>query len=59
MSFLEDVLDRAAVEAMTKRGLALYCQDTAALIQEHNSYFTDYWRELELREDTVFDDDEE
>ena len=44
---------------MTKRGLALYCQDTAALIQEHFSDITDYWRELELREDTVFDDDEE
>ena len=59
VSFLQNVLDRAAVEAMTKRGLSLYCQDTAALIHEHFSDITDYWRELELREDTVFDDDEE
>ena len=41
---------------MTKRGLFLYCQDTAALIKEHFSDITDQWRELQLREDTIFDD---
>ena len=58
VSFLQNVLDRAAVDAMMKRGLSLYCQDTAALIQEHFSDITDHWRGLELREDTVFSDEE-
>ena len=44
------------MDAMAKRGLSLYCQDTAVLIQEHFSDITDHWRELEMREDTVFDD---
>ena len=59
VSFLQNVLGRAAVDAMTQRGLMLYCQDTAALIQEHFSDITDHWRELEMREDTVFDDEED
>jgi hypothetical protein len=55
-SFLQNVLDRAAVDAMTKSGFPLYCQDTNALIQEHFKDVVDQWREMELREDTVFDD---
>ena len=58
VSFLQNALDRAAVDAMTKRGLLLYCQDTAALIKEHFSDIADQWRDLQLREDTVFDDEE-
>ncbi len=58
VSFLQNVLDRAAVEAMTKAGFPLYCQDTGALVQEHFKDVIDQWREMELREDTVFDDEE-